>query len=154
MQEIDITPKWYATTTDAIVREARSDILRDVTGYWYGEKSKFGVEYKEHCKAGMHVKIDEDRVVATTSSDAPTFTALCAAMLDRLSADRVQQLAAGRARLMRGEGARTECVMMGGAGPASNLPAVDLKDPITGQSVVEVHCGSESRRFWSSHPGI
>jgi hypothetical protein len=155
MQQIDITPKWYEPTTDAIVRAARVAVLCDVTVRWFGEKSRFGDGHKEHIAAGMRVSIGEDRVVAIIPNDTPTFPAFCAAMLDRLSAGKVRQLVAGRVRLMRGEGTRRDCVMMGGAGPSSNLPAVEITDPETGQFLVDVHApDGRVGRLWSSHAGI
>lgn len=45
--------------------------------------------------------------------------------------------------------------MIGGAGPESNLPAVEIVDPMTGQFLIDVQCGNgQSRKFWSSHAGI
>lgn len=98
MHQIDITPKWYTNTADDVVREARRAVLCDVTTYWHGEKSKFGAGYKEHRAAGMQIEIGDHRVVATMPGDACMFPSFCAAMLDRLSAEKVQQLAGSSSR--------------------------------------------------------
>lgn len=154
MQTIDITPKWYTSSADDVGREARRETLRNVTTHWYSEQSKFGEGHRCHFAAGMRLDIGDDRVAASAPDTLPSFMAFCNAMRDRLSAEKVQQLAAGRARLMRGEGVRVECTVIGGSGPESNLPATEITDPITGQFVVEVRSGEHSHKFWSSHAGI